>query len=53
MTPDVSRRGPCNRRMATRSLKKAAPYVIDLTMVDTDGSGTIDGNEFIAGCKNR
>jgi hypothetical protein len=32
--------------------EKAAPYVFDFAMVDIDGSGTIDGNEFIAGCKN-
>jgi hypothetical protein len=31
---------------------KADPNVIDFTMVDTDHDGTIDANEFIAGCKD-
>jgi hypothetical protein len=30
---------------------KAVPYVIDFSMVDSDGNKTIDANEFKAGCK--
>jgi hypothetical protein len=36
---------------ATITKDKAVPYVIDFTMVDTDSDGTIDANEFKAGCK--
>jgi len=36
---------------ATITKAKAVPYVIDFTMVDTDSDGTIDANEFKAGCK--
>jgi len=36
---------------ATISKDKALPYVVDFTMVDTDNDGTIDANEFKAGCQ--
>ncbi|MGC1180883.1 MAG: hypothetical protein ACLQF1_06850, partial [Methyloceanibacter sp.] len=36
---------------ATITKYKADPYVIDFGMVDTDSDGTIDANEFKAGCK--
>jgi hypothetical protein len=36
---------------ATITKDKAVAYVIDFTMVDTDSDGTIDANEFLAGCK--
>ena len=35
---------------ATISEDKAVPHVVDFTMVDTDNDGTIDANEFKAGC---
>jgi EF hand len=36
---------------AAISKDKAMPYVVDFAMVDTDNDGTIDANEFIAGCQ--
>jgi len=36
---------------ATISKDKAVPYVVDFTMVDTDNDGTIDADEFKAGCQ--
>ena len=36
---------------ATISHDKLAPYAADFTSVDTDNDGTIDANEFMAGCK--
>jgi hypothetical protein len=27
------------------------PYIVDFTMVDTDKDGTVDADEFKAGCK--
>jgi hypothetical protein len=36
---------------ATISKDKAVPYIVDFTMVDTDKDGTVDANEFKAGCK--
>jgi hypothetical protein len=30
---------------------RSDPYVIDFGIVDTDSDGTIDANEFKAGCK--
>jgi hypothetical protein len=36
---------------ATITKDKADLYVIDFGMVDTDSDGTIDANEFKAGCK--
>jgi hypothetical protein len=36
---------------ATISKDALAPYVADFTMLDTDNDGTIDVDEFMAGCK--
>jgi hypothetical protein len=36
---------------ATISKDKVVPYIVDFTMVDTDADGTIDADEFKAGCK--
>ncbi|MGC1178077.1 MAG: EF-hand domain-containing protein [Methyloceanibacter sp.] len=36
---------------ATISKDKAVPYIVDFTMVDTDNDGTIDADEFKAGCQ--
>jgi hypothetical protein len=35
----------------TISKDKLAPYTFDFTTLDTDNDGTIDANEFMAGCK--
>ena len=35
---------------ATISEDEAVPHVVDFNMVDTDNDGTIDANEFKAGC---
>jgi hypothetical protein len=36
---------------ATIARDKLAPYVADLSTSDTNNDGTIDANEFMAGCK--
>ena len=36
---------------ATISKDKAVPYIVDFTMLDTDSDGTIDADEFKAGCQ--
>jgi hypothetical protein len=37
---------------ATISHDKLAPYTGNFTSLDTDNDGTLDANEFMAGCKD-
>ena len=54
MAPDVKQLGPRYRRMAPPIPKdELVPYIADadFTVLDPDNDGTIDANEFMAGCK--